>query len=61
MNWAQLTDSFSAFHSNAINNIVYAFSANWWLFLIVLGALATTVMNVMSKTNTVVREEQNII
>jgi hypothetical protein len=61
MTWNQITDSFFAFHSNAANSIIYAFSVNWWLFLLVIGALATTVMSVASKTQSVVREEQNVI
>ena len=54
-------ESFKVFNANGINNLVYAFSANWWLFLIVIGAVATTVMSVTSKIGTVVREEQNVL
>jgi hypothetical protein len=61
MTWSQITDSFFAFNSNAASSIAYAFSVNWWLFLLVIGALATTIMSVMSKTQNIVREEQNVI
>jgi hypothetical protein len=61
MQWELIKESFFAFNFNAINNIMYALSTNKWLILLVIGAIATTVMNMMSKTEAVVREEQNIL
>jgi len=61
MGISELIQSFTVFNVNAANHIIYAFSSNWYLFLIVGGAVATTVMSVMAKANTVVREEQNIL
>ena len=61
MDTQQLANSFQAFNVNGINNLIYAFTANWWLFLIVLGAISTSVMALTSKISSVVREEQNVI
>lgn len=61
MNWNQFTDSLSTFHFNAVNHLIYTFSTSWWLFLLVIGALATAVMGLQCKAGSVVREEQNIL
>jgi len=61
MDAQQLTESFKAFNVNGINNLIYAFTSNWWLFLIVIGAAATSIMALTSKISSIVREEQNVI
>ena len=57
----QFAESFKAFNINGLNSLIYAFASNWWLFLLVIGAISTSVMALTSKIGSVVREEQNVI
>lgn len=61
MSIEQFWQNISAFNQNAINNIIYNFSNNWWLMLIVIGAIATTLMGVKEESVGVVHDEQNIL
>lgn len=53
--------SLMAFNQNAVNNIVYNLSTNWWLIFLVIGAIATAVMGVTEQSTGVVYDEQNIL
>lgn len=56
-----LIDSIRAFHTNAISNIFYIFSTNWCLFFLVFACIVTAVLSVKEQSDSVVREEQNIL
>jgi len=56
-----LLQSIEAFHSNGWNYLVYIFSTNWCLFLLILACVATVVFGVKEQSQAVVREEQNIL
>jgi hypothetical protein len=51
----------TVFNVNGVNNLVYLFSQNLWLLLIVIGAVATTVMGFKDKADENFKEEQNIL
>lgn len=53
--------SLQAFHENAINGLVYSFSTNWCLILLVVAAVMSVVLGVVDESASVVREEQNIL
>lgn len=61
MNLQILTESFRAFNANGLNHIIYSISTNWWILLLVVGAIASSIMGVREQAMSVVREEQNII
>ena len=61
MNLELLGKSFVAFNQNAINHILYGFSTNWWLIVLVMATIACVVLGIKEESQTVVREEQNIL
>jgi len=61
MNVQLIWNSIQAFHANAVNSLLYAFSNNWCLILLVMAALASVIMGVREENAAVVREEQNIL
>lgn len=61
MNVHLIWNSIQAFHANAVNSLLYAFSNNWCLILLVIAALASVIMGVREENAAVVREEQNIL
>ena len=61
MNQEILVESFKAFNTNALNQIVYSISTNWCLIALVIGAIASGIMGIKEQSQSVVREEQNII
>ena len=61
MNAQLILESLKAFHSNGINNLIYNFSTNWCLVLLVLATIASVIMGVKEQSESVVREEQNIL
>lgn len=61
MNVQLMWESFQAFHANAVNSLLYSFSNNWCLILLVLAALASIIMGIKEENAAVVREEQNIL
>lgn len=56
-----LVESFKAFNINALNQILYGITSNWWMLLLVVGAIASGIMGIKEQSASVVREEQNII
>lgn len=56
-----LFESVKAFHSNGWNSLAYIFSTNWCLFLLIAACITTVILNVKEQSDTVVREEQNIL
>lgn len=56
-----ISESISAFHQNAVNNLAYNFTTNWWLIIIVAAAIASVIMGVKEQSGSVVHEEQNIL
>lgn len=61
MDKALIVSSFQAFHENAINGLIYSFSTNWCLILLVAAAVISVVLGVVDESTSVVREEQNIL
>ena len=61
MNVQLIWNSIQAFHANAVNSLLYAFSNNWCLILLVIAALTSVIMGVREENAAVVREEQNIL
>lgn len=56
-----LLDSFVAFNLNAVNRIAYSFSTNWWLIVFVVAIVICVILGVKEESQTVYREEQNIL
>jgi hypothetical protein len=56
-----LIESFVAFNENGINNLIYSFSANWWLIFTVIGAIGSAAMGLKEESVRSFREEQNIL
>lgn len=54
-------ESIKAFHINAVNNLQYEISNNWWFILILGACICTMILSWREKKGTVVREEQNIL
>lgn len=61
MNTGLILSSLKAFHINAINGLVYSFSTNWCLILLVAAAVISVVLGVHEQSASVVHEEQNIL
>ena len=53
--------SIQAFHINAINGIVYHFTSNWCLIVLVAATVLSVILGVSSESASVIREEQNIL
>lgn len=56
-----LTSSLYAFHYNGLNNLIYSFSNNWCLILLVAAVVISVVLGVVQESSTVIREEQTIL
>lgn len=61
MNLQMLWSSLYAFHVNGINALIYNFTSNWCLILLVVAAVMSVILGVMDESASVVREEQNIL
>lgn len=61
MNWDMLLASLRAFHINGVNSLVYNFTSNWCLILLVTATVISVVLGVSEESASVVREEQNIL
>lgn len=61
MNTDIIVESLSAFHQNGINALIYSFSHNWCLILMVIAAVICAILGVTNESEAVVREEQNIL
>lgn len=61
MDKALVASSLQAFHENAINGLIYSFSTNWCLILLVIAAVMSVILGVVDESASVVREEQNIL
>lgn len=61
MTWDMILASMKAFHMNAINGLIYNFTTNWCLILLVAAAAISVVMGVIETSASVVREEQEIL
>lgn len=53
--------SFIAFHYNAMNNIVYMFTNNIFLLILVFACFATTYFMLKEEVRTSVNDRQDII
>lgn len=61
MNTSIVLSSLQAFHVNGLNGLIYSFTTNWCLFLLVAAAVISAVLGVTEESASVVREEQNIL
>ena len=61
MNTELIWESIRAFHINGLNYLLYSFSDNWCLAILVIAAAACVIMGVKEESAAVVREEQNIL
>lgn len=61
MDMNMVSESFQAFHVNGLNGLIYAFSTNWCLILLVIAAAASVILGIADQNATTVHEEQNII
>ena len=58
MNWL---NSFFAFNTNAISNIIYIIQSNIWFIPLIVGNIGVILLNVRAEIDMAVSEEQNII
>jgi hypothetical protein len=56
-----ILSSIQAFHLNGINGLIYSFSANWCLIILLSAAVLSVILGVTNESASVVREEQNIL
>lgn len=61
MNTSIIIDSICAFHANGINGLVYNFSVNWCLLVLLAAAVISVVLGVTNESASVVRDEQTIL
>lgn len=61
MNTGIIISSLEAFHINGLNGLIYSFTTNWCLFLLVAAAVLSVILGVTEESASVVREEQNIL
>lgn len=61
MNTSIILSSLEAFHINGINGLIYSFTNNWCLFILVAAAVISVVLGITEESASVVREEQNIL
>ena len=61
MTWQMIVSSMQAFHANAINSLVYNFTQNWCLILLVVAAAISVVLSVKEESASVIRDEQNVL
>jgi len=61
MNTDIILSSLHAFHVNGLNGLIYSFTTNWCLLLLVAAAVISVVLGVTEESASVVREEQNIL
>lgn len=56
-----LTSSLFAFHYNGLNSLIYSFTNNWCLILLVAAAVISVILGVVQESSTTIREEQTIL
>lgn len=61
MNWNMLVQSLHAFHINGMNSLIFNFTSNWCLILLVAATVISVVLGVKEESVSVIREEQNIL
>ena len=61
MNPSIILSSLEAFHQNGLNGLIYSFTTNWCLIILVAAAILSVVLGVTEQSASVVREEQNIL
>ena len=54
-------DAFVAFNVNGINSLIYLFASNWGMFVILMSAVATAIMQARDEIDQTVRDEQNVL
>lgn len=61
MNPSVILESIQAFHENGLNGLIYSFTTNWCLIILVVAAIISVILGVTEQSASVVREEQNIL
>ena len=61
MNLELIRESFLAFNQNAAHHIAYQFRTNWWLIIFVVATIVCVILGVKEQSQSVVKEEQNIL
>lgn len=61
MNTSIILSSLEAFHINGVNGLIYSFTTNWCLILLVAAAVLSVILGVVDESASVVREEQAIL
>lgn len=61
MNWEMIWEAFLAFNKNALARFAYGITNNWWLILLILAAIVSAIFGIIEYSDSVVREEQNIL
>ena len=61
MDMGIIISSLEAFHVNGMNGLMYSFTTNWCLILMVGAAVISVILGVVDESASVVREEQNIL
>ncbi len=56
-----MLQSFIAFHYNALNNIIYMFTNNLFLLILVFACFATSFLMMKEEVRVAVNERQDII